>query len=569
MKTLFKTLVIVTAVILIIFEKTHAQCTATISGDTCINALLTAGFSDVADTVKWYRDGALLQVRVKRNPAYTIVAGTDNGLYEPKDMFVDGEGNMYIVDGVLYGVVKYASGSAQGVIVAGGNGKGTALNQFFSPQSVAVDADGNLYVSDALMNRVTKWAPGATSGIVVAGGNGEGSAANQLNGPQNICLDASGNIYIADRWNNRIQKWLPGAVSGITVAGGNGSGAGNSQLSEPLDVAVDAADNVYVVDYWNNRVQKWSPGATSGITVAGGNGTGSLANQLNFTTALSITGDGALYIRDQGNYRIQKWIPGNAEGITVAGGNGYGDAATQMGWGFGLYVDDEENIYVPELFLDRVDKFVPATVADMQFFATATGKYTATVTGENGCSAQSPLFSVNTFPAQPAAIKGPKFVSAGQQGIIYYVQRVKGLTYNWTVPPDATITAGQGKFAIRVNWGFSDGQVTVTAANGCGASLPGIRRVRVSFAAAEVAGQIQNATGSEAGISLYPNPATNIINLKSGKLLDRKQLYITDIAGKVFACKWATANSLNIEGLQTGIYFLHTGSSVIKFAVLH
>ena len=224
---------------------------------------------------------------------------------------------------------------------------------------------------------------------------------------------------------------------------------------------------------------------------------------------------------------------------------------------------------MPELFLDRVDKFVSSSVTDMQFFATSTGKYAALVIGENGCTAQSPLFSVNTFPAQPAAIKGPKFVSGGQQGIIYYVQKVKGLTYNWTVPPDATIVAGQGKFAIKVNWGYSNGPVSVTAANGCGASLARIKQVKVSSAAASAADEESYATSGETGISLYPNPATNILHLKTGKAINKKQFFITDIAGKIFPCKWMNATSLNIEGLSNGIYFLHTDSQVFKFAVVH
>jgi hypothetical protein len=44
-------------------------------------------------------------------------------------------------------------------------------------------------------------------GITVAGGNGEGSAANQFSYPTGLFVDASGNIYVADSYNHRIQKW--------------------------------------------------------------------------------------------------------------------------------------------------------------------------------------------------------------------------------------------------------------------------------------------------------------------------------------------------------------------------
>ncbi|CAF1610257.1 unnamed protein product, partial [Rotaria magnacalcarata] len=48
-----------------------------------------------------------------------------------------------------------------------------------------------------------KWKKGAKEGIVVAGGQGAGSALTQLNGPLGIIVDTLGTVYIADDWNNR------------------------------------------------------------------------------------------------------------------------------------------------------------------------------------------------------------------------------------------------------------------------------------------------------------------------------------------------------------------------------
>ena len=97
--------------------------------------------------------------------------------------------------------------SPQGFTVAGGNGLGSAANQFNETSDIFVDASGNIYVSDFHNHRIQKWAPGATTGTTVAGGNGLGSAANQFNYPEGIFVDTSGNIYIADTYNHRIQKW--------------------------------------------------------------------------------------------------------------------------------------------------------------------------------------------------------------------------------------------------------------------------------------------------------------------------------------------------------------------------
>ena len=68
-----------------------------------------------------------------------------------------------------------------------------------------------------------KWAPDADEGILVAGGNNRGDALNQLSYPHKINVHSSGDIYIADAWNGRIVKWSPGASEGVVVAGGNGN----------------------------------------------------------------------------------------------------------------------------------------------------------------------------------------------------------------------------------------------------------------------------------------------------------------------------------------------------------
>lgn len=62
----------------------------------------------------------------------------------------------------------------------------------------------------------------AESGIIVAGGNSSGNALNQLNGPYGLCVDDELTVYVADTNNHRIVQWKAGATSGRVVAGGNG-----------------------------------------------------------------------------------------------------------------------------------------------------------------------------------------------------------------------------------------------------------------------------------------------------------------------------------------------------------
>ena len=66
-------------------------------------------------------------------------------------------------------------------------------------------------------------------------------------------------------------------------------------------------------------------------------------------------------------------------------------------------------------------------------------------------------------------VAGPTSVCEGVKGISYSLAPVIGaITYQWTVPPGATITGGQGDTLINVNYaGASSGDVTVTASSGC------------------------------------------------------------------------------------------------------
>ncbi|CAF4966335.1 unnamed protein product, partial [Rotaria socialis] len=81
---------------------------------------------------------------------------------------------------------------------------------------------------------VMKWVEGAKEGIVVAGGQGKGSALTQLSCPNGIFVDTLGTLYVADWGNSRVMRWTQGdKKQGTVIVGGNGKGDGANQLSCP------------------------------------------------------------------------------------------------------------------------------------------------------------------------------------------------------------------------------------------------------------------------------------------------------------------------------------------------
>ncbi|CAF0826638.1 unnamed protein product [Rotaria sordida] len=174
-------------------------------------------------------------------------------------------------------------------------------------RGLAMDENGLLYVADAENDEVRRYRRGESQGIVVAGGNGRGNRRDQLNESQYVFVDRDHSVYVSDWRNNRVMKWREGAKQGIVVAGGQGYGNGLTQFSDPQGVVVDQLGTVYVADAGNDRIMRWSKEATQGSVIVGGNGQGKQSNQLNVPIGLSFDRDGNLYVVDAGNDRVQKF----------------------------------------------------------------------------------------------------------------------------------------------------------------------------------------------------------------------------------------------------------------------
>ncbi|MGH9467661.1 MAG: hypothetical protein ACRD1Y_09940 [Terriglobales bacterium] len=131
-------------------------------------------------------------------------AATSAELTAPAALAVDGEGNLYILDGSV-SVRKVAAGSGTITTVLGPNTLGTGLQQ----GGIGFDGSGDLYVLDN--GQVFEQKPNAAAPVVVAGNDsnavcaaatdavGDGCPATQaqLNAYLGFAVDAAGDVFLS------------------------------------------------------------------------------------------------------------------------------------------------------------------------------------------------------------------------------------------------------------------------------------------------------------------------------------------------------------------------------------
>ncbi len=142
--------------------------------------------------------------------------------------------------------------------------------------------------------------------------------------------------------------------------------------------------------------------------------------------------------------------------------------------------------------------------------------YQCVVTGICGAViSNSATLTVNSAPAAPAAITGTAIQCPGLTLQAYSITAVpNATTYTWTVPAGWTITGGAATTGITVTTGAAgqNGNITVTAGNGCGTSAAGTLAVTVNplpnQPGAFIASTSPVCAGSTGVIYTVPNDAT-------------------------------------------------------------
>lgn len=268
----------------------------------------------------------------------------------PSGLYVNNDGTLLISDATNNVVLEWEFNAWFGRTVAGGHGKGEALNQLNYPEDLIVDDMTNsIIICDRGNSRVVRWPRrNGTQGVIVI----------RNVSCIGLTMDNERSLYVSDGSRASVRKYAVGDTRGRVVAGNNGLGYGLDKLEFPNFIFVDNEHSVYISDQVNHRVVKWIEGAEAGIMVASCPDGDDSYTAPDCFAGLWVDSFGTLYVVNYRYHRVMRWIKGEKEGSVIAGGTSIGDDANQLKNPVGIAFDKHGNLYVLDAGNKRVQQFL-------------------------------------------------------------------------------------------------------------------------------------------------------------------------------------------------------------------
>ncbi|MBL8151781.1 MAG: hypothetical protein JNN15_17800, partial [Blastocatellia bacterium] len=315
---------------------------------------------------------------------------------------LDSRSNIFFVDIDCHCLRRFDAVTKQVRTIAGtgqmgfgGDGGNPATAQLSTPRDVFIDGADNIYIVDTGNNRIRRIEADLSriSTIVgngQAGFSGDGGAATSasLREPQAVAVDPAGNIFVADSANNtirfvNIQTGIIATIAGLGPGregfSGDGGFARLAQLNRPEGLVVVGSGVIFVADTNNNCVRaiatregenepRISTLAGNSLTDFLGENIPAIRGRLFRPTGIAFNQTGALHIGEFESGRVRRIDPTSQIIQTVVGlnrGSGLGDGGSAQNAFLqsiqGIAFDRSGNLYIVDKFLARVRRVNIAT----------------------------------------------------------------------------------------------------------------------------------------------------------------------------------------------------------------
>ncbi len=262
----------------------------------------------------------------------------------PRDVAVDPENNVYIVDSENHRIVKFTE---TGDFIRSFGSEGDENGQFRNPVALAIGGHGRIYVADDEKDQLQVF---SSEGEFITAWGERGFDEGQFYQPADLALDASDNVYIVDEYTARVQVFTSDGEFLRTWGSRDGSEEPPGTLRSPNGIAINSIGWVYVVD------------SRKGVQVFNQKGEflniqwGELANSALFKkSAISIDSDNQVYIL----------LNDKAETINVYSEQGelQNTLNTHLNLKehysnirFGMVVDNQQQVYIADSVHHRIQK---------------------------------------------------------------------------------------------------------------------------------------------------------------------------------------------------------------------
>lgn len=287
-------------------------------------------------------------------------AVTQQGMNNPRGLFVDHRGRLWVADSGNHRVLLFEAASHRSTFafadrvygqlsfITGSANRGLPVSRggMSNPAAVWVDFNDNLWVADHGNNRVLRFATitNKFSGSDADGVLGQalfttsaaGAGSSGLQAPCGIAVSSGGELFVSCSSSHRILRFNNAATlgdgAGANVVFGQAdfattsSGLSATNLNTPGGLEISASDELWVSDRLNNRILRFNNASTRSSGAAADAVLGqtnfvtniaanpATAKSLRFETSSELGGllldsAGSLWVADIRNHRILRFPP--------------------------------------------------------------------------------------------------------------------------------------------------------------------------------------------------------------------------------------------------------------------